>query len=63
MRVGYVGRLDAHKGVTVLLDAVSKVPGIELLIVGDGPEREQVERAVGELGISDRVRPPRLRRP
>ena len=35
--VGYAGRLAAHKGVDVLLDAVGGMPGVELRVAGDGP--------------------------
>ena len=43
----YVGRLIAHKGVNVLLDALARAPGTAaerpLWIVGDGPERRALE--------------------
>ena len=44
----YVGRLSREKGVGTLLDAYQglKKP-IPLKIVGDGPEREELERKVG----------------
>ena len=38
LRVGYVGRLEPHKGVEVLVAAVAATPGTELEIVGGGPE-------------------------
>ncbi len=41
--VGYVGRLAAEKSVRRLLE-VSRVPGVELVVVGDGPERGWLER-------------------
>ena len=45
----YVGRLVEGKGLTVLVDAWSKaaLPGLQLLIVGDGPMRASVERSAG----------------
>ncbi|HEU4331646.1 MAG TPA: glycosyltransferase, partial [Lapillicoccus sp.] len=35
--VGYAGRLAEHKGVHVLLEAVSGMPGVQLRVAGDGP--------------------------
>jgi glycosyltransferase involved in cell wall biosynthesis len=55
MRVGYVGRLEAHKGVHVLIDAVARLPECELMIVGDGPERVALLRRVEALELVDRV--------
>ena len=54
-RVGYVGRLEAHKGVGVLIEAVAGLNGVELEIVGAGPERDALERQVTRLGLADRV--------
>lgn len=45
--VGYAGRLVPEKGIGVLLAAVSRVEGARLLIVGDGPLRQEVENATG----------------
>lgn len=61
-RVTYVGRLSPEKGLTVLLDAWAEAApaGLELSIVGDGPQREQlVQRATrsvtfhGQLGRAE----------
>ena len=47
-----VGRLSQQKGQDVLLSAwpavVERVPGARLVLVGDGPEREPLERAASE---------------
>jgi len=51
----FVGRLRYYKGLHVLLDAMPGVRG-ELLIGGEGPERERLERQAAQLGIADRVR-------
>ncbi len=55
----YAGRLLAHKNVDVLLGAVSILkkshPEISLMIVGDGPEKENLERLALELGIQGNV--------
>lgn len=48
----YVGRLSEGKGVSALLDAWSQaaLPGLELLIVGEGPLRGDLERRA-ERGV------------
>jgi len=55
LRVGYVGRLEPHKGVAVLVDAVAATPGISLEIVGAGPERDSLEHRVTSAGLAGRV--------
>lgn len=44
-RVGFAGRLAAHKGVGVLLRALASDPAMLLEIAGDGPERSQLVAA------------------
>jgi glycosyltransferase involved in cell wall biosynthesis/peptidoglycan/xylan/chitin deacetylase (PgdA/CDA1 family) len=57
--VAVVGRLHPGKGHRVLLDAVAevrdRVPGLRLLLVGDGPERPALEVRAAALGVADRV--------
>ncbi|MFC8597476.1 glycosyltransferase [Isoptericola sp. NPDC057191] len=49
--VGYAGRLAAHKGVDVLLDAVADDDGLELRIAGGGPQEAALRaRAAGNAG-------------
>lgn len=54
-----MGRLVHKKGFDLLIHAFSKVkselPRLELLIAGDGDERDALERLIGELGLRDRV--------
>jgi glycosyltransferase involved in cell wall biosynthesis len=38
----FVGRLSSEKGVDVLIDAWSRLPNQQLIIAGDGPERERL---------------------
>jgi glycosyltransferase involved in cell wall biosynthesis len=52
----FIGRLAAAKGLPILLEAVAKVEGATLDIVGDGPDREMLEQKAQSLGLSDRVR-------
>ena len=52
MRVGYVGRLEAHKGVTCCSMRWPRCPASSCVIVGDGPEREAIERAGSAISAS-----------
>ena len=54
--IGTAGRLTAQKALGDALAAVERVGGVELLVLGDGPERASLERQVASLGLSDRVR-------
>ena len=49
----YVGRLSEDKGVLRLLDAWegAAVPGLELVVVGDGLLRHQVEERLASAGV------------
>lgn len=50
-----VGHLIARKRNHVLLEALSQVPGVDLVIAGDGPEQEHLHLLADELGIAGRV--------
>ncbi len=54
--IGTAGRLTAQKALEDALQALARVSGVELLVLGDGPERATLERRAAELGVSDRVR-------
>lgn len=49
-------RLNAQKGLPVLLEAIAEVPEALFLLAGEGPEREALEAQAAELGVADRVR-------
>jgi glycosyltransferase involved in cell wall biosynthesis len=52
-----VARLEAQKGLDVLLEAVALLASeeVRVLIVGGGSERDRLERQAQALGLSDRV--------
>ena len=52
----FVGRLTEQKALPVALEALREVEGARLVLVGDGPERGQLERYASDLGIAGRVR-------
>jgi glycosyltransferase involved in cell wall biosynthesis len=55
----FAGRLLEHKNVDVLVQAIAYVkrthPAIRCLIVGNGPERTNLERQVADLKLQDNV--------
>lgn len=58
LRLIYVGRLAKEKNVDELLDMMAgcrDLP-VRLLIVGDGPVREDIEEHCERLGLNDKVR-------
>jgi glycosyltransferase involved in cell wall biosynthesis len=55
LRVGFVGRLIPHKGVDVLLHAVSSDARLHLEVFGAGPEEERLRALTSTLGIAERV--------
>lgn len=58
-RLGVIGRLSAEKGVDVLLracgDLVSEGMNPGIVIAGDGPERQSLERLCDRLDLRSRV--------
>jgi len=58
-RLIHVGRLVEWKRVDMLLRAVARIrghfPGIELLVVGTGPQETSLKRLTNELGLADVV--------
>jgi len=51
-----VGALVARKGHDRTIAAMPSLPGVRLLIVGEGPERERLAADIARLGLADRVR-------
>ena len=47
----YYGRLSAEKGVDDLLQAMQRLPDLRLVIAGDGPQRDELERLRAALQL------------
>jgi len=59
--IGYVGRLDAHKNVTAILDTFDLFSrnfsqNVRLELVGDGPGRQKLEEYASHLRSSARIK-------
>jgi glycosyltransferase involved in cell wall biosynthesis len=54
-RFALVGRLDRRKGIDLALEALARVPGAHLDVVGDGPERAALFGRAIALGVYPRV--------
>ena len=52
----FVGKLRYYKGLDVLLRAMRSLPGVRLVVVGDGPMRKPWERLAQDLDLGPRVR-------
>lgn len=50
-----VGQLWPHKRIKLILEATALVPNARLCVVGDGPERDNLQRMAQTLNIADRV--------
>ncbi len=55
LRVLFVGQLRPYKGVHVLLDAVAGLDGVQVTIVGDGPQRAELETRLDGPAITNVV--------
>jgi glycosyltransferase involved in cell wall biosynthesis len=51
----FAGRLTRQKALGTALEALARVPGADLLVLGDGPDRPRLERHAAELGLNGRV--------
>lgn len=51
-----LGALIPRKGHRIVLDAVAALPGVQLWIVGGGPDQAALAARIAELGVGDRVR-------
>jgi len=51
-----VASFEPRKGQTVLLEALTALPGARLLLVGDGPDEARLRATVERLRLTERVR-------
>ncbi|SFS12189.1 glycosyltransferase [Sphingomonas jatrophae] len=51
-----VGHLIPRKGQTIALEALALLPGVTLMLAGEGPDRAALEAQAAALGIAARVR-------
>lgn len=51
LKVLFVGSLSRRKNVKVLIEALQSLEDVELTIVGDGDERDHLEKLVAQLGV------------
>lgn len=56
--VGAVGRIVAIKDLATLVQAVGRLPGVHLALIGDGSQRAEIESLVASMGLGDRVHLP-----
>ncbi len=52
----FAGRMNAQKSLDVALEALARAEGPTLVLVGEGPDRQKLERRSQELGLDGRVR-------
>jgi teichuronic acid biosynthesis glycosyltransferase TuaC len=50
-----VAHLVARKRHADVIHALARLPGVDYLVIGDGPERASLETLAGRLGVADRV--------
>ncbi len=59
LTVGLVGRLAPEKGVDLFLQSAATVaarlPDVRFVVVGEGPERPQLEQQIQTLGLQERL--------
>ncbi len=51
-----VNRLDRAKRIDLLLEAAAREPGLQVVVAGDGPDRERLEEIASRHGLDGRAR-------
>lgn len=54
--IASIGNLVPEKGHEIVIDALDELPGVQLLIVGDGPDRLVLESRIADRGLSERAK-------
>jgi glycosyltransferase involved in cell wall biosynthesis len=54
--VGSMGRLAPEKNIPLLICLAERLPDLQFLIAGEGPERPGIEALIAGAGLGDRVR-------
>jgi glycosyltransferase involved in cell wall biosynthesis len=54
-RLLHVGRIEKYKGIQYIIEALPKMPGYTLTLVGKGPFESELHRFAAEQGITDRI--------
>jgi len=55
-RLLFVGRLNAQKGIAMLVEALARMKtSVGLDVVGDGPDAQPLRAKAAELGLTDRI--------
>jgi glycosyltransferase involved in cell wall biosynthesis len=52
----FVGEMRDYKGVDILLQALAKLPGATLTLVGDGPAMDEYKQLAANIGIAGHTR-------
>ena len=53
--IGSLGRIEDQKGFDLLVRAMTELPGVKAVVVGEGSQRQQLIQLSKSLGVSDRV--------
>jgi glycosyltransferase involved in cell wall biosynthesis len=53
LEVGYVGRLTADKGMSLVIEAAKKLPGLNFVTVGEGPMKSELKKA--GVNVHDKI--------
>jgi glycosyltransferase involved in cell wall biosynthesis/O-antigen/teichoic acid export membrane protein len=56
--IGMISRIDGQKGVELLVQALTSLPGTVAVVVGEGPALAQVRQLAERLGVSERLHTP-----
>ena len=52
-RVSYVGLFGYNHGISILLDVAKRLPNVDFVLVGDGPERELIQTRIQNEDIQN----------